>query len=656
MARKFLRGLPYVTSTNGRDIPIFMKLCYEFWAYCVNGANPMLTITAASNANPIQITTSTPHNLVTNQLVGIYNVNGNTAANGGWTVTVTSSTTFNLNGAVGNGAFSASPFATVCVPSGIPISPTSSPQGFFEGSSVIAIGNDGVTSAIGNTLTAAASAPFTPSMAGKHVVIWLSGANTGVGTSSVGTTLPQSTINVESTIGFAFTGGTIFVQSSTGIQTVSYSLIPNTTITLASNGQALPQATINVLSTASFPSSGTIKVLTSTGYQTVTYTGVTGTTFTGCSGGSGTMATGGTVASPQFTGCAGGTGTLLTNSSVTANQPSTDDSIYRILAAPSSTQLQLYPFTGGTTDISSLKNNLTSRASLSYRVIDLQAGSQLSVASGNYFIGNMVGAPNINSGQAISQFQFLLRGTSATFGQFGMVASPNGSWNGTSFSGTGSNSTMTERTSVTNPNFNGAVSNVTGFVSMVADTDFFFGYVESSNSNGTTNRESLHFVNVIPQRLYTAAQDPNLIAVFVGGNGFNTGTGNDSFTNSFGMVGFDGTTRTHNLISRNLVGDTANNNIGNSYTVGPGLTSVLGYNSRTTQVLMTETLMSSNSSVTVGQFSLARARMRQIRFTFNTLPSYYTVGNSGEYLHLVNGLLMPWDGAILPYPFLAGGT
>lgn len=657
MARKFLRGLPYVTSTNGRDIPIFMKLCYEFWAYCVNGANQLLTITAASNATPIQITTSTPHNLVTNQLVGIYNVNGNTAANGGYNVTVTGTNTFNLNGTTGNGAFSASPFAVVCVPSGItPLSPTSSPQGFFEGSSVIALGNDGVTSAIGNTLTASASAPFTPSMAGKHVVIWSAGANTGVGGSSVGQTLPQTTINVESTLGFTFTGGTVFVQTSAGVQTVSYVLIPNTTIAALSNGAALPQSTINVLSTAGFPTTGTIKVVTANGPQTVTYTNTTSTTFTGCAGGTGTMSTGGTVAATQFAGCTGGTGTMAANASVTFNLPSTDDSIYRILSAPSNTQLQLIPFTGGTTDISTLKNNLTSRAALSYRVIDLQAGSQLAVASGNYFIGNMVGAPNINSGQSVSQFQFLLRGSSATFGQFGMVTSPNGSWNGSAFSGTGSNTTMSERTSVNNLSLNGGTSNVTGFVSLIADTDFFFGYINSSNSNGSGSAKSIYFMNIIPQRLFTAAQDPNVIASMVGSNGFNTGTGTDSFATSFAMVGFDGTTRTHNLISRNLAGDTANNNIGNSYTVGPGLTSALGYQGRTTQVMMTETLMSSNSSVTAGQFSLARARMRQIRFTFNGLPQYYTVGNSGEYLHIANGLLMPWDGAILPYIFLAGGT
>jgi parallel beta-helix repeat protein len=64
-----------------------------------------------------------------------------------------------------------------------------------------------------------------------------------------------------------------------------------TRIDQASHGVTLPQATITVESTSpdghAFPSSGTIYIETSAGLQTVTYTGTTGTTFTGCTGGTG---------------------------------------------------------------------------------------------------------------------------------------------------------------------------------------------------------------------------------------------------------------------------------------------------------------------------------------------------------------------------------
>ena len=653
MAKKFLRGLQYTTSTNGRDIPIFMKLCYEFWGYCVNGINPILNIIAASNANPITITTSTPHNLSNNQFIGVYNVGGNTNANGGWNVTVVNSTQFSLNGAIGNATYTSG--GQVLIPGGMPISPTSSPAGFFEGASVLAVGNDGVTSSIGSTLTAASTTPFNPAtMINKHVVIWLAGASTGVSQASVGQTLPQSSINVGSTLGFAGSG-TLFVATSTGLQTVTYTGILNTTIAVGSNAVSLPTATINVASTANFPTSGTINVTTNANaLQVVTYTGITGTSFTGCTGGTGAMATGGAVTGQVFTGCSGGTGIMSTNGSVSVNQPSTDDSIYKIVAVPSNTQLQLSPFSGGTPDISTLKNNLTPRAALSYRVIDVIASSQLAVASGNYFIGTMNGSANINFGQTPTQFQFLLRGSAATFGQFGMVGSPNGSWNGTVFSGTGSNTTMTERTNNFGLFFNAGNVNVPGFITMFADTDFFFGHIQSANSNGAANTKGMHFMATTPVRLYSQAQDPNLLAILVGGNGLNTSTGTDSIVTSFGMVGFDGVTRTHQLISRNLVGDTAAGSIGLAYTVGFNLDSRIGYQSKIGQVLMGDTLMSCVS--TVGQFSFARAKMRPMKFTFGGLPPYFLVGNSGEFIHLVNGILMPWDGSILPYSVLAGGT
>jgi len=653
MARKFLRGLPYLTSTNGRDIPIFMKLCYEFWAYCVNGTNQILTVTAASNANPITITTFTPHGLSNNQLVGVYGVGGNTNANGGFNITVVNSTQFSLNGAIGNANYTSG--GQVLVPGGMPISPTSGPAGFFEGSSVLAVGNDGVTSAIGNTLTTTSSAPFVAgTMTGKHIVVWLAGASTGTTPVSTGQTLPQSSISVGSTLGFP-SSGNLFVSTSTGTQTVTYSGIVNTTIAVGSNGAILPQGTINVASTTGFPTSGTINVATTSNVlQVVTYTGTTPTSFTGCTGGTGTMSTGGAVTGQIFTGCTGGTGVLGTNASVSINQPSTDDSIYRIVAIPSTSQVVLVPFTGGTPDISTLKNNITSRAALSYRVIDVAAASQLAVAAGNYFIGTMNGGPCINTGQATSQFQFLLRGTSATFGTFGMVTSPNGSWNGSVFSGTGSNTTMTERANANSLLFNGGAAAVTGFVTMVADTDSFFAHVQSSNSNGSVNLKGMYFMATIPQRLYTQTQDPNPIALLVGGNGLGTSTGIDSFSTSFGMVGFDGTTRSHQLITRNLVGDTANLTIGAAYTVGFNLDSRIGYQGKTSQVFLGEALIS--STTTAGQFSFARARMRPIRFAFGALPQYYTVGNNGEFVHVANGLLLPWDGSILPYPLLAGGT
>lgn len=64
-----------------------------------------LTVTAATNATPIVVTTSASHNLTTGDFVSVDSVGGNTAANGLRNVTVLSATTFSIDGSVGNGAY-----------------------------------------------------------------------------------------------------------------------------------------------------------------------------------------------------------------------------------------------------------------------------------------------------------------------------------------------------------------------------------------------------------------------------------------------------------------------------------------------------------------------------------------------------------------------
>jgi hypothetical protein len=69
--------------------------------YAVAGST---AITAATNASPIQIT-STAHGYATGNVAVIASVGGNTAANGVWVVTVIDPNTFTLNGSTGNGAY-----------------------------------------------------------------------------------------------------------------------------------------------------------------------------------------------------------------------------------------------------------------------------------------------------------------------------------------------------------------------------------------------------------------------------------------------------------------------------------------------------------------------------------------------------------------------
>jgi hypothetical protein len=61
-------------------------------------------ITAASNASPI-VVTSVAHGRLTNQVVTITGVLGNTAANGTWVITKIDADHFSLNNSVGNGVW-----------------------------------------------------------------------------------------------------------------------------------------------------------------------------------------------------------------------------------------------------------------------------------------------------------------------------------------------------------------------------------------------------------------------------------------------------------------------------------------------------------------------------------------------------------------------
>lgn len=425
MARKYLRGLPYTTSTNGRDIPIFLRLCYEFWGYCVNGTSSLTT------------------------------------------------------------------------PGGMPTTPTSGPANFFEGTSVLATGNDGVTSDLGVNFTSP-SGLFNISYINKYITIW----------------------------------------SHT-------------------------------------------------------------------------------------------------------DTDSTDNSIYRIVNVLSTTQLVLAPFSGGTRDNTTLKNNLTSRSALNYRIIDPVASSQLSVASGNYFVGTLTGAPSVNAGQANSQFQILLRGSSLPFGNIGVVGSPDGYWNGSTFTGF----PITERTAA-NATFTGTVSGRDGAISMIADTDFFIAHINSANSGN-----SMYFYIMIPERVYDFAQDPNPMAILVGSNGMTTSVGTESLSTAFFMNDRNGVTRACQLITKNFAGDGTGSSA--TWTFGPNLNANVTFNALTGKIPYSDAIISNQAVNT--QFALTRGIMRTIKFTSSSIPRFHLVGDNGEYIHVGNGILWPWDGSIMPYNLLPLG-
>ena len=74
------------------------------------------TVTDASNASPIVVTTTAAHGLQTGDSVVIAGVLTNTNANGTHVVTYASATTFSLDGTTGNGAYGGGGTAAVHLP------------------------------------------------------------------------------------------------------------------------------------------------------------------------------------------------------------------------------------------------------------------------------------------------------------------------------------------------------------------------------------------------------------------------------------------------------------------------------------------------------------------------------------------------------------
>jgi hypothetical protein len=113
-----------VPSTYGE---IFMNAAVAAnWSLIFVPLSPAI-ITAATNASPIAITTALANNYQTGMQVTITGVVGNTAANGTFSVTVTSSNTFTLNGTVGNGAWTSGGSAVALLSGNSILGPSSAP-------------------------------------------------------------------------------------------------------------------------------------------------------------------------------------------------------------------------------------------------------------------------------------------------------------------------------------------------------------------------------------------------------------------------------------------------------------------------------------------------------------------------------------------------
>lgn len=354
---------------------------------------------------------------------------------------------------------------------------------------------------------------------------------------------------------------------------------------------------------------------------------------------------------------------------------STDDSIYRITRWLNSSSIVVDPSTGGTPlppqpNITGSFPTFTARSSVNYRVVDIAGTGGLAAATGQYMVLQFNNANSINPGQVNSQFKLTGQSGNDVNTNLTVTLSPSGSWNGTSFA------------NESYPEFGGEQSNSgpggggwgspdwfhnsgggRGRVSLWGGTGFIMCAAggEDWTSEFPGNGSLIHIE--IPLRLYPQASDPNPICGVNQGNlGINT-NGQTGF--SYGMRWFpspyDTLQRRWATAVRCFGGATWHNTTWNQAIQNGQVNRYpeLNYNRLSNKFVSADGILCQvavNTQATpTGQYSLARARLRTVRFTAGGYPYWMRAGDPGnQWIHIGAGVLWPWDGACLSRPLLRG--
>lgn len=322
-----------------------------------------------------------------------------------------------------------------------------------------------------------------------------------------------------------------------------------------------------------------------------------------------------------------------------------DDSIYQIQGVPNATTLVVAPATGGTPQAGTFVPALTSRTAINYRIVDTAAAAQLAVAAGQYVVFQATPS-NVNTGQSNAQFQLILRGGS--FNSLGCVMSPLASWGGSSFG-------VDASTEVTPPGgvLYSSLAGQQAALTLVGDLDFLMCHTCGPNNGPSNNARGGVFHFETPIRLYTQAQDPNPLALMVEYAGAQTLSATSYYSGAVYMIGHDAVTRKIKTLTRCLSGDGPFSATQNGV-LGTTVDARLMSNGPLNKIMVSEALFSMMG--VSGQFSIGRCKSKNLRFvSTNTVP-YTRVGNSGEFIHIGNGVCWPWDGAILPTPLMPYGV
>lgn len=356
---------------------------------------------------------------------------------------------------------------------------------------------------------------------------------------------------------------------------------------------------------------------------------------------------------PPGTGSIFGTGSLYNKYLVIwkSDDPSPDDSIYRIIGVENSNQLRVRVDSAGTTRLGG-KASFSARSKINYRIIDMtstvgvQGWLQLPTLLSASMVLNFTDAPRVNKDQAISQLKLDLALTQTIVR---MTVSPSGSWTSGSFFTDAS-------TPVSQSWFAGAISG-SGQFTFIGGRDFLITFLKGEDGAWNANtpvQPGLHIE--IPQRLYPKENDPNPIAWTMWTNsaqGMSPTTG--SYANGFKMRCQDGVTRDWITLVK---APTANGtNVNFALTPGSGgmwygFTQPnvnygrVHYNSFSGTYMTTDAVLMQSGSAVNQQYSMSRVRLRRVRFSARNLSPYLRLGD--RWMHVGGGVLWPWDGSQVP--------
>lgn len=333
-----------------------------------------------------------------------------------------------------------------------------------------------------------------------------------------------------------------------------------------------------------------------------------------------------------------------------------DDSIYPITQIINSSTIRLDMNHGGTAYTGSLKPSFTARSNVNYRVIDFSGSTGLAgyTADADGLVLNLSGAYLVNSGQVTPQCRTRIRtAVGSNLPNVGLTLSSSGSWTPASSSGFFQDPTgELSATASASGWCNGSTG--TGYITLIGAQDFLMCHMR-----GTWQTIGSGFHIEVPKRLYPQNNDPNPVTMM------NFGV-DSSWTNSTtrmyggGFSAFhpiDGTTRLWRSQIRSLTGDHFNSahypsNVPQN--IVNGRYNEAFFNVHLNKFMMFE--MAMGRGTVLRDFNAMRFKLRRVRWIAPIVPQFQRIGDQGEWIHVINGILWPWDNAVLPYNLFVGGN